>query len=260
MDDRTRLMDESRIETRNKIFICLSSKDRQVIVESIMYHLANFGFALWYDRHKMLLGDKRNYKNFIEGIVQTRYAIIIMSKNSIESKCVAEEMDYLKQQYDIGAITLFPIFYNITPIQLPSKYKWLTKLVYKSLDEKSGTLLTCNHIITRILSDELKNYKYKTLHELLNFCENQKKDKFITNMLRAYLEIGGENHNARISILYSICVYLSTIIKINEMFPQHYWKGFNRIFSYTKLNLEIDLRETLILETQTMILINKLYF
>ncbi len=253
-------MDESRIETRKKIFICLSSKDRQTIVESIMYHLANFGFALWYDRHKMLLGDKRNYKNFIEGIVQTRYAIIIMSKNAIESKCVAEEMEYLKEQYDMGAITLFPIFYNISSKKLPVQYKWLTKLVYKSLDEKSGTLLTCNHIITKILSDELKTCKYKTLHELLIFCENHNKDKFITNMLRTYLEISGENHNARISILYSICVYLSTTVKISEMFPQYYWKGFNRIFSYTKLNLDTDLRETLILEIQTMILVNKLYF
>lgn len=53
-------MDESRLETRNRIFICLSSKDRQLIVESIMYHIANYGFAIWYDRHKMLLGDKRN--------------------------------------------------------------------------------------------------------------------------------------------------------------------------------------------------------
>jgi len=45
----------------------------------------------------MLLGDKRNYKNFIEGIVQTKYAIVVMSKNSIESIYVAEEMEYLKR-------------------------------------------------------------------------------------------------------------------------------------------------------------------
>lgn len=252
-------MDESRLETRKKIFICLSSKDRQTVVESIMYHLANFGFALWYDRHKMLLGDKRNYKNFIKGIVQTKYAIVVMSKNSIESTCVAEEMEYLKEQYDLGLITIFPIFYNILPTELPIKYKWLTELVYKELDEKSGTLLTCNHIITKILSDELKNCKYRTLYELLHFLETHNHDKFITSMLKAYLEISGENHNARISIMYSMCIYLSTTKKTINAFPQYYWKGFERIFSYTKLNLAADLRETLILEIQTMILVNKLY-
>lgn len=253
-------MDESRLETSKRIFICLSSKDRQTIVESIMYHLGNFGFALWYDRHKMVLGDKRNHKNFIEGIEQTKYAIVVMSKNAIESFCVEEEMEYLKKQYDLGLITIFPIFYNILPKELPIKYNWLTKLVYKELDEKSGTLLTCNHIITKILSDELKNCKYQTLNELLDALENQDQNKFTKSMLRTYLEISGENHNARISVLYSIFIYLSTIEKRNDMFPQHYWKGFDRIFSYTKLNLITDLRETLILETQTMILINKIYF
>lgn len=252
-------MDESRLETRKRIFICLSSKDRQTIVESIMYHLTNFGFAIWYDRHKMLLGDKRNYKNFIEGIVKTEYAIVVMSKNSIESICVAEEMQYLEKQYDRELITIFPIFYNILPTELPRKYQWLTELVYKELDEKSGTLLTCNHIITKILSDELKNCEHQTLHQLLYFLETHNQDKFITNILSSYLEISGENHNARISILYSICVYLSIIVKNVNMFPQHYWKGFNRIFSYTKLNLDIDLRETLILEIQTIILLNKIY-
>ena len=253
-------MDESRLKTSKRIFVCLSSKDRQTVVESIMYHIANFGFAMWYDRHKMLLGDKRNYKNFIEGIVQTEYAIVVMSKNSIESTCVAEEMEYLKKQYDIGLITIFPVFYKILPTELPNSYQWLTDLVYKELDEKSGTLLTCNHIITKILNDELKKCKYQTLHELLNFLETHNQDKFITNMLRAYLEISGENHNARISILYSICTYLSVTMKDIEMFPQYYWKGFERIFSYTKLNLETDLRETLILEIQTIILVNNLYF
>lgn len=252
-------MDESRVKEGKRIFICLSSKDRQAVVESIMYHMANFGFAIWYDRHKMLLGDKRNYKNFIEGILHTDYAIVVMSKNSIESTCVAEEMEYLKKQYFMDAITIFPIFYSILPAELPKKYQWLTNMVYKKLDKKSGTLLTCNHIITKILSDELKNFEYQTLHELFYFFETQNQDKFITNMLRAYLEISGNNHNARISILYSLCIYLSTTQKTIDMFPQYYKKGFERVFSYTKLNLDTDLRETLILENQTMILLNKLY-
>lgn len=251
-------MDESRLDTHKRIFICLSSKDRQTVVESIMYHIANFGFAIWYDRHKMLLGDRRNYKNFIEGIEQTDYAIVIMSKNSIVSTCVAEEMEYLKKQYDQGKIVVFPIFYKISTTELPKQYQWLAELVYKELDEKSGTLLACNHIITKILTDQLNLCKHQTLNELLNYLDNHNQDKFITNMLKSYLEISGENHNARISILYSICVYISATKKMIDTFPQYYWKGFDRIFSYTKLNLDTDLRETIILEILTMILVNKL--
>ncbi len=252
-------MDESRLETEKRIFICLSSKDRQEVVESILYHMTNFGFAIWYDRHKMLLGDKRNYKNFTEGIVNTEYAIVVMSENAIKSICVSEEMEYLKKQYDMGMITIFPILYKVLPVELPEEYQWLTELVYKELDEKSGTLLTCNHIITKILSDELKHCRYQTLHELLFFLETHNPNEFITNMLKAYLEISGENHNARISILYCICTYLSITKKNMNVFPQYYWKGFERIFGYTKLNLTTDIRETLILEIQTMLLVHKHY-
>jgi hypothetical protein len=252
-------MDESRLETEKRIFICLSSKDRQSIVESILYHMTNFGFAIWYDRHKMLLGDKRSQKNFIDGIVNTKYAIVVMSRNAIDSICVLEEMEYLKRQYNMNMITIFPIFYKILPKELPEKYRWLTKLVYKELNEKSGTLLTCNHIITKILSDELKHCKYQTLHELLFFLQSYYPYEYITIMFKSYLDISGENHNSRISILYSICTYLSVNRKNINVFPQYYWKGYERIFGYTKLNLHTDLRETLILEIQTMILVNKLY-
>lgn len=246
-------MDESRLETGKRIFICLSSKDRHNIVESIMYHLANYGFALWYDRHKMLLGDKRNYKNFIEGIEETKYAIIVLSENSIQSICVQEELVYLEKQYNSDSITIFPIFYKLSPKKLPKQYAWLRKLVYKELDDKSGTLMTCNHIITKILLDELENCKHKTLNSLLRAFEQNNQDEFIRKMIRTYLEIDGGNHNSRISILYSLFVYLTNEMKTIDMFPQNYWKGFERMSSYTKLDLAIDLRETLILETQTMI-------
>jgi len=225
-----------------------------------MYHIANFGFAIWYDRHKMLLGDKRNYKNFIDGIIHTDYAIVIMSKHAILSTCVAEEMDYLKIQYMNGLISIFPIFYKILPNEIPDNYQWLTNLVYKELDDKSGTILTCNHIITKILYDELNKCKHRTLNELLLFIEEHNCDCFIKKLLRTYLEISGENHNARIALIYSMYVYISTTYEKVDMFPQYYWKGFNRIFSYTKLNLPSDLRETLILELLIMILLNKIYY
>ena len=48
------------------LFFCFSSKDRHSIVESILFHLTNYGLPVWYDRHKMLLGDERDNKNFDE--------------------------------------------------------------------------------------------------------------------------------------------------------------------------------------------------
>ena len=50
------------------VFLCFSSKDRYEIVESIYYHLKNFGVSVWYDRAEILMGDNRNQKNFTEGV------------------------------------------------------------------------------------------------------------------------------------------------------------------------------------------------
>jgi hypothetical protein len=250
------VMEESRIDTSKRIFICLSSKDRHDVAEAIAYNLANYGIAIWYDRHKMLLGEDRNYNNFIDGIVNTEYAVIIMSKNSIKSTCVEEEMVYLKEQYDIGQIKVFPIMYKISPIEIPQKYQWLCKLVYKELNENSGVLLTVNHIICKILKDEVSICSFKSLYEIQNYLMKNISNNFLLNLLNSYLDIDRNNHNARISLLYCMFLYSSNNIII-DIIPQHYWRTFERIFSYTKLDLQVDLRETIILEYALILIMNK---
>ena len=57
------------------IFLCFSSKDRYEIVESIYYHIKNIGIPVWYDRNEILMGDDRDYKNFVEGVDSCKYSI-----------------------------------------------------------------------------------------------------------------------------------------------------------------------------------------
>jgi hypothetical protein len=252
-------MEESRIKTQERIFVGFSSVERHEVVESILYHLANYGMAIWYDRHKMRLGDFYS-ENFTDGILNSKYAVIILSSNIINAKCFAEEMEYIKKQFEEGEITIFPLLYKIKPHEIPEQYEWITRLVYKELDEKSGTLLTCNHIMSRILTDELKECTHQTLYELQRNISLNKNDIFIENILQSYLQTGHENHNARIAILFCLYKYISVQYGIIEMLPQHYWRAFDRLFSYTKLHLSIDLREILILELAIMIQINKLFY
>jgi hypothetical protein len=168
-------------------------------------------------------------------------------------------MDYLKAQYEKNKIAIFPLLYKIKPNELHEKYQWITELIYKELDEKSGTLLICNHIMSRILTDELQKCKYQTINDLSKAIFTSKNDFFIERMLQSYLDIDRDNHNARIAVLFSIFTYVDTKYNSIEILPQHYWRGFNRVFSYTKLHLDIDQREILILELEIMILINNLF-
>ena len=109
------------------LFFCFSSKDRHSIVESILFHLTNYGLPVWYDRHKMLLGDERDNKNFDEGVKACNYSIIILSANTIASECANEEIDLIYQRYKQHKMYVFPIFFNIKASQLPEKYCWIDR-------------------------------------------------------------------------------------------------------------------------------------
>lgn len=252
-------MEESRIKTQNRIFIGFSSIDRYEVVESILYHLANYGIATWYDRHKMRIGDFFS-ENFNDGILGSKYAVVIISHNIAKATCFAKELDCIKKQFERQELVVFPLFYKIKHNEIPMQYNWLTNLVYKEFDDKSGTLLICNHIMSRILTDELKKYKYRTLSELSNRLSFNNDDKFLDKILQTYLNIDRDNYNARITILYCLYTHISIKYGIIPMVPQFYWRCYERLFSYTKLNLSFDQREILILELSTMILINKCFY
>ena len=241
------------------IFFCFSSKDRLQIVEAILFHITNYEIPVWYDRHKMLMGDDRNYKNFSEGVGKNKYAIIIVSPNSIQSVCALEEMDLIYKRYEKGEMTVFPIFYNIKASELPDALTWMTKLVYKELDNNSDARSACNHVICRVLLDELEKYKINNINTFLEQYGQNSALSYITKLLKAYCRISDDNRDDQISLLYAVCLYIRERYNISEI-PAFYYVGIDRLFDETRLHLLIDLRETLIFERLTLLLINSVLF
>lgn len=221
------------------VFLCFSSKDRYDIAESVYYHLTNVGVPVWYDRKEILMGDDRNYKNFIEGVESCNYAIIILSPNSIASICANEEIDLIYKQYKQKKTYVFPVFYNINASGIPPKYGWMLKLVYKELNISNDSRSLCNHVTCKFLLDKIQNCKYKTIDELSDVFTG-----FVKSLLFSYLQIDGNNFNARISLLYAAIEYL----KEQNNLPSYCIKGTNYLFAETRLNLQMDLRDTLIFE------------
>ncbi len=251
-------MDECRIEEQARIFLGFSSIDRYEVVESVLYHLANYGIAIWYDRHKMRLGDFYN-NIFYNGILNTKYAVIIFTANTDNADCFTQEVEYIKRQYDKGEIKVFPLLYKTTIQDLPEKFDWIRNLIYKEFDDKSGTGMICNQIVSSILTDELNSCKHQNLHELLGSLSQDENYNYIKKILSSYLDVDRSNHNSRIAILYCLYVYIISNHSVQDMFPQHHWRCFDRMFSFTKLHLDIDQREILILEISIMLLLNKLH-
>ncbi len=247
------------IITNYMVFFCFSSKDRQVIVESLLYHLDNYCIPVWYDRRTMLMSDQRNYKNFVEGVGSCRYAVVILSPNSIASKCANEEIELIKEKYEKGDMTVFPIFFNLSAEDIPEKYLWMTKLVYKELTPSIDSVAAAIHIVCKVLLDELDKYPIKTLNEYITTYEKIPLHTYPVIIIQSYLKTYKGNYNARISLLYSICKYIISLYDISNI-PLYYYQGIDHLFSQTKLSLPIEKRELLIMERSFLLLINAVMF
>ena len=241
------------------IFFCFSSKDRLQIVEAMLFHITNYELPVWYDRHKMLMGDDRDYKNFDEGINQCEYAIIIVSPNAIASTCAREEIELIRKRYEADEMTVFPVFYNLKASELPAQLQWMTKLVYKELDASTDSRSACNHIICRVLLDELEKYRIKTINDFLTFCGTNSALGYPARLLKAYCKVSDDNRDAQITLLYAVCLYIRTQYNLNDV-PAFYYAGIDRLFDETRLHLPVDLRETLIFERLTLLLTNAVLF
>lgn len=234
------------------IFLCFSSKDRYTIVESVMYHLKNYGLSVWYDYHKLILGDNRDYKNLKEGIEQNNHAIIIVTNNIFDCVCANDEINVIHKQYIAGKIHVFPIFYKISAFELPSKYQWLCRLIYNEVDDNTGTLLTCNQIILKYIMDKNNMYNIK---DLINYRKMSFQDNFIIEMLSIYFEIDSDNINVRMLALFSVFKYLMCKYT-SYTYPDYCIRTFRRLYDLTKLKLKIDWKELSILENSLLLMLN----
>lgn len=229
------------------IFLCFSSKDRGAIAEAVFYHIHNLGLPVWYDRNEILMGDDRDYKNFVDGVDSCKYAVIILSPNAINSICANEEIDLLYDKFLKRETYIFPVFFNITAQNIPDKYAWMKKLVYKELDGSTDSRGLCNHIVCKALEDSIQTMEYKGLADLVvRFTEPLK------TLTQSYISTDTGNFNARAALLYAGMLF----IKEHCSLPEYCERGITFLFNETKLSLPLDWRETLIFERLFIIMAN----
>lgn len=241
-----------------KVFICFSAKDRYNIAQPIVYHLKNYGINVWYDRHEMVMGDDRIKRNIEEGAGKCRYAIIILSSNTLDSICATEEIKILELRYYEGEVVIFPVLYELKPCDIPQKFIWIRNLIFKEVTHATGTLEICNHIACKITQDMLEYCKCKSIQDIIN--SNLFLPKTVNSLLKQYSKIYNANLNSRVTMLYSIYIIIieSNNVKKSTLceLPT---KVFERIFAETLLNLTIDYRELWLLENSMCILIEHHY-
>lgn len=216
------------------IFIGYSSKDRYTIVESMVFHLKNYGFNVWYDFHDMYLSDARFETNFEHGIKDSKYVIFILSPNFFTSKCAVEELDYAQTLYEQGTIKLFPILYLLEANQLPEHYNWIRKIIYNEINKHSGTLFVTNQIIEKLLYDQVKTMDLRSMSEIAQYCSNNNLC-YLHKLAEAFINLDLGNYSARIAMLYSMYLYVDTQNENNTIDII-----IHRIINFTSFNISLD--------------------
>lgn len=236
------------------IFMCFSGRDRLSIVRSVLYHLENYGLNVWYDNHQYILGDHK-VNNYTEAIRGCRYAVVILSRHFFDSAGAIEELVVIKQQHEIDSLHIFPILYDLCADDTPNEYNWLLDLIYNELNQETGSLLTCNQILCKILSDEIKNNRYLDFRSISDFHEISTQDQhYIRGLIVDYEEIIRSNIIGRLAMLHSLAMFAQCRLELAD----YYIKSIRYLFSTTKLNITYDFKEIEIMEYLVTILLNKL--
>lgn len=236
-----------------QIFLGFAAKDRYTVAESLLYHLENYGMPVWYDRHDLIIGDNRQNENFEKGIIGSKYAILVFSENTEDCFCLNEEIDVIYNRLREGKINIFPILYNITFEELPQKYRWIKKLIYREITDKTGSAITVSSIVCRYLKDMSTSFLHKDLCDFIDINLKSDKNGYIKELLKQYYAIDHHNLNSRLTILYSVYLF----IKVSAIYrPVVLTKPIEWLFSLTKLDLKIDFKELRIAENNITILLN----
>lgn len=95
------------------VFISHSSEDKDTIVRELANVLKKLGLNVWYDEFTLKIGDSLTQK-IDEGLIDSNYGIIIISKAFLNKKWTDYEYRSLLTKEDNFKKVILPIWHNIT--------------------------------------------------------------------------------------------------------------------------------------------------
>lgn len=107
------------MEDKPKIFISYSRKDKDFVAK-LAKDLKDSGISIWLDIWKINIGDSFRKKIYEEGISKSDYLLIVLSKDSIKSNWVKDELNAgLVKEMSKKKIFVLPVVLNIPNSKIP---------------------------------------------------------------------------------------------------------------------------------------------
>ena len=93
-------------------FICHASEDKEEIARPLAKALTDAGFHVWYDEFTLTIGDSIR-RSIDKGLAQSRYGLVILSKNFFQKNWTQKELDGLTAKEQYGKKVILPLWHKI---------------------------------------------------------------------------------------------------------------------------------------------------
>jgi hypothetical protein len=154
-------------------FISHASEDKDTIVRQLADNLGKLQVKIWYDEFSLKVGDSLS-KSIDEGLLKSRFGIIVISKKFLEKRWPDYEYRSLLSKEENGKKIILPIWHGITKEAVKEFSLYLSDKV--ALDSSKMSInklsLTLIEVIRPDIYQALKaHYLFK---ELLKNAETKK--------------------------------------------------------------------------------------
>ncbi|WP_299678789.1 toll/interleukin-1 receptor domain-containing protein [uncultured Dokdonia sp.] len=168
-------------EEKFDFFISHASEDKKTFVKPLVKMLTNNGFNVWYDELTLKIGDSL-FSSISNGIKNSRYAILILSKSFFSKQWTKKELETLisKEVYNEKNIILpiwlgidFKDVYNFSPMLVD---KLAVQVTNNEIEKAYNAILNKfeDNVITQ-------NSVEKIVNDIINFSKDDRK-KYILDL------------------------------------------------------------------------------
>ncbi|MBE7505156.1 MAG: toll/interleukin-1 receptor domain-containing protein [Planctomycetia bacterium] len=98
---------------RYDVFISHASEDKQTVVRELAHALRSRRFAVWYDEFSLQVGDGLR-KSIDEGLAQSRFGIVVLSRAFFQKQWTQWELDGLVQRQMTGHTVILPVWHEVS--------------------------------------------------------------------------------------------------------------------------------------------------
>ena len=152
------------------VFISHASEDKHTIVRELAESLSDLGVRVWYDEFSLEVGDSLTQK-IDEGLINSKFGIIIVSKSFIKKKWADYELRSLLSKEDNYTKVILPVWHEITYDEVKNFSLYLADKF--SLDTSKLTVLECVNMLLKVIRPDI----YENLLRRTLFNEIRKTSK-----------------------------------------------------------------------------------